>query len=250
MNKKINADAAKAARQVILDTETTGLDPNQGHRIIEIACVEMVNRRLTRNTFYKKIHPEREIDEGATQVHGITLEDLADAPKFAEIADEFLQYVKGAELIIHNAPFDVGFLNAELKRLKKDAINEICTITDTLAMARELHPGRKNTLDALCERYEVDNSARTLHGALMDAELLADVYVAMTRGQDSLAIGLEMGGGTSNGGGANVSAPRPASLKVVRASSEELKKHAELVERLDKASGGKTVWKAFAANDQ
>jgi DNA polymerase III subunit epsilon len=241
----MSAPATKATRQVILDTETTGLDPNQGHRIIEIACVEMVNRRLTRNTFYKKIHPEREIDEGATQVHGITLEDLADAPKFAEIAEEFLQYVNGAELIIHNAPFDVGFLNAELKRIKKPLIATICTVTDTLAMARDLHPGRKNTLDALCERYEVDNSARTLHGALMDAELLAEVYVAMTRGQDSLAIGLEVGGSGGANGKAQLPAQRPASLKVVRANEEDVKKHGEIVERLDKVSGGKAVWKVL-----
>lgn len=167
-------------RQVILDTETTGLDPSQGHRIIEIACVEMINRRLTRNNFYKRIHPERAIDEGATQVHGITLEDLENEPKFAEIADEFLAYARGAELVIHNAPFDVGFLNAELARLKKPLIAEICTVTDTLAMARDLHPGKKNSLDALCDRYQIDNSARTLHGALLDAELLSDVYIAMT----------------------------------------------------------------------
>jgi DNA polymerase III subunit epsilon len=246
----MSANNAKPTRQVILDTETTGLDPNQGHRIIEIACVEMINRRLTRNTFYKKIDPEREIDEGATQVHGITLEDLAGAPKFADIAEEFLQYVNGAELIIHNAPFDVGFLNAELKRIKKPLIATICAVTDTLAMARELHPGRKNTLDALCERYEVDNSARTLHGALMDAELLADVYVAMTRGQDSLAIGLEMGGASSGADGkSQAPAKRPATLKVVRASGDELQLHARIVERLDKASGGKTVWNAFTKGE-
>ena len=153
------------ARQLILDTETTGLDPAQGHRIIEIACVEMVNRRLTSNNFYKRIHPEREIDPGATQVHGITLEDLQHEPRFAEIADEFLAYASGAELIIHNAPFDVGFLNAELARLKKPAIADVCSVTDTLAMARELHPGKKNSLDALCDRYQVDSSARTLHAS-------------------------------------------------------------------------------------
>jgi len=230
-------------RQVILDTETTGLDPKQGHRIIEIACIEMVSRRVSRNTFYKRINPEREIDEGATQVHGITLEDLAHEPKFVDIADDFLDYVRDAELIIHNAPFDIGFINAELKRIGKPAINEICTVTDTLAMARELHPGRKNSLDALCERYAIDNSARTFHGALLDTELLAEVYVAMTRGQDSLAIGLDAGNATSVSG-VMVALARPANLKVVRANAEELRQHAEHVERIDKASGGKAVWMA------
>ena len=235
-------------RQVVLDTETTGLDPAQGHRIIEIACVEMINRRLTRNTFYKRIHPEREIDEGATQVHGITLEDLSNEPKFAEIVEEFLAYVDGAELIIHNAPFDVGFLNAELARLGKPAITDVCGVIDTLAMARDLHPGKKNSLDALCDRYQVDNSARALHGALLDAELLADVYIAMTRGQDSLAIGLDTAaastaGSDANGGSRAVSSfERPIALKVLRANAEELRLHAEQVARINKASGGKAVW--------
>jgi DNA polymerase-3 subunit epsilon len=231
------------SRLIVLDTETTGLDPAQGHRIIEIACVEMVHRRLTRNNFYKRIHPERNIDEGATQVHGIALEDLVDEPKFGEIADEFLDYVRGAELVIHNAPFDVGFLNAELARIKRPPITEICTVTDTLAMARELHPGKKNSLDALCDRYEVDNSARTLHGALMDAELLADVYVAMTRGQDSLAIGIETPAGPSKSG-SPVEVLRPAVLKVLRATPEELAAHAAMVSSIDKASGGKVIWPA------
>ena len=231
------------SRQVIVDTETTGLDPKQGHRIIEIACIEMAGRRVSRNTFYKRINPEREIDEGATQIHGITLEDLEHEPKFADIADDFLAYVRDAELIIHNAPFDIGFINAELKRIGKPAINEICTVTDTLAMARELHPGRKNSLDALCERYAIDNSARTFHGALLDTELLAEVYVAMTRGQDSLAIGLDAGNATSVSG-VMVALARPANLKVVRANAEELRQHAEHVERIGKASGGKAVWMA------
>lgn len=233
-------------RQVILDTETTGLDPSQGHRIIEIACVEMINRRLTRNNFYKRIHPERAIDEGATQVHGITLEDLENEPKFAEIADEFLAYARGAGLVIHNAPFDVGFLNAELARLKKPLIAEICTVTDTLAMARDLHPGKKNSLDALCDRYQIDNSARTLHGALLDAELLSDVYIAMTRGQDSLAIGLESSNGTHGGGNGELNQDlvfeRPPALRVLRADAEEVRLHAEQIGRINKASGGKAVW--------
>ena len=238
-------------RQVILDTETTGLDPAQGHRIIEIACVEMVNRRLTRNNFYKRIHPERDIDEGATQVHGITLDDLEHEPRFADIADEFLAYASGAELIIHNAPFDVGFLNAELTRLNKPPITDVCRVTDTLAMARDLHPGKKNSLDALCDRYQVDNSARTLHGALLDAELLSDVYVAMTRGQDSLAIGLEAtaggaGGADGNGGSMQVVAfERPAALKVLRADTEERRLHAQQIDGIDKASAGKAVWSSL-----
>ena len=232
------------SRLVILDTETTGLDPRQGHRIIEIACVEMISRRVTRNTFHKRIHPQREIDEGATQVHGIRLEDLEHEPKFAEIADDFLQYISGAELIIHNAPFDVGFLNAELTRIKKPLIAELCKVTDTLAMARELHPGRKNTLDALCERYEIDNSARTFHGALLDAELLAEVYMAMTRGQDSLAIGLE----SSSAARSATAGPaqRPAKLRIVRADEAELALHAPHIAGIDKASGGKAVWNMHA----
>ena len=200
------------------------------------------------------IHPDRAIDEGATQVHGISLEDLAHEPKFAAISDAFLNYVNGAELIIHNAPFDVGFLNAELKRVAKPPITKICSVTDTLSMARELHPGKRNTLDALCERYEVDNSARTFHGALMDAELLADVYIAMTRGQDSLAIGIEAlagvgGEGGSGGAGGSIGGQptkRPATLKVVRADADEVALHAEHIARIDKASGGKAVWNKLA----
>ena len=234
-------------RQVVLDTETTGLDPALGHRIIEIACVEMINRRLTGNNFYKRIHPERDIDPGATAVHGITLEDLENEPKFAEIAADFLSYVAGAELIIHNAPFDVGFLNAELVRVKKPPVTTSCTITDTLAMARDLHPGKRNNLDALCDRYQVDNSARSVHGALLDAELLSDVYIAMTRGQDSLVIGLETGAGN-----AVVSATmteRPATLKVVRADGGELNHHATLVAAIETASSGKALWSALAGKD-
>jgi len=235
------------SRQVVLDTETTGLDPALGHRIIEIACVEMVNRRLTQNNFHKRIHPERDIDAGATAVHGITLEDLEHEPKFAEIADDFLAYVDGAELIIHNAPFDVGFLNAELRRIKKSPVTSICKITDTLAMARDLHPGKRNNLDALCDRYEVDNSARTVHGALLDAALLSDVYIAMTRGQDSLAIGVEAGGGTVKA--EIVMSERPASLKVLHANSAELALHANHVAAINESCGGKAVWSVLAGNN-
>lgn len=232
-------------RQVVLDTETTGLDPALGHRIIEVACVEMVNRRLTHNNFHKRIHPEREIDQGAIDVHGITLDDLVDEPKFSEIADEFLRYVDGAELIIHNAPFDVGFLNAELRRINKPPVTANCTVTDTLAMAKELHPGKRNNLDALCDRYQVDNSARTVHGALLDAELLSDVYIAMTRGQDSLAIGLDTAGATANSSVALTA--RPAKLKVLRADARELELHAKIVAAVDESSGGKAVWTSLNA---
>ena len=228
------------SRQVVLDTETTGLDPALGHRIIEIACVEMVNRRLTKNNFYKRIHPEREIDAGATAVHGITLADLEHEPKFAEIAEEFLRYVDGAELIIHNAPFDVGFLNSELRRIKKPPVTSNCTIMDTLAMARDLHPGKRNNLDALCDRYDVDNSARTVHGALLDAELLSDVFIAMTRGQDSLAIGLDVGVGHEEIGQAPTA--RPPVLKVIQADQGEIARHASLLVEINRASGGKAVW--------
>lgn len=226
-------------RQIFLDTETTGLDSAQGHRIIEIACVEMVGRRLTRNNFYKRIHPERDIDQGAVEVHGITLESLEDAPKFAEVAGEFLEFVRDAELIIHNAPFDVGFLDAELARIGEVRIRDLCKVTDTLAMAREMHPGKKNSLDALCDRYQVDRRARTVHGALMDAELLGEVYLAMTRGQDSLAI--HMDASISPALQASEVA-RPKALKVLRATESELEAFRGVLERVGEASGGKAVW--------
>ncbi|MDX2217592.1 MAG: DNA polymerase III subunit epsilon [Burkholderiales bacterium] len=233
-------------RQILLDTETTGLDPRQGHRIIEVACVEMLQRRFTGNDLHHYVHPDRDIDVGATQVHGITLDMLADKPRFAEVVDEFIRYVEGAELIIHNAPFDVGFLNAELDRVGKPALTTFCTVTDTLAMAREMHPGKKNSLDALCERYQVDRSARVVHGALLDARLLGEVYMAMTRGQDSLEIGLEAAAAEANDA-ANIRKARPTRLKRVWATAEELRLHAAQVESIDKASGGKAVWKLRAA---
>jgi DNA polymerase III subunit epsilon len=232
-------------RQILLDTETTGLDHRQGHRIIEVACVEMLQRRFTDNDFHHYINPDREIDAGATAVHGITLEQLQDKPHFADIADAFIDFVQGAELIIHNAAFDVGFLNAELERLGKPAIHSFCTVTDTLLMARELHPGKKNSLDALCERYQVDRSARVFHGALLDARLLGDVYIAMTRGQDSLAIGLE--GSSDAAGTRTTTRARPARIKTLRASADELRLHAAQVGSIDKASGGKAVWKQWLA---
>lgn len=227
-------------RQIFLDTETTGLSPALGHRIIEVAAVEMVNRRLTGNHFHCYLNPEREIDAGAQQVHGISIEFLQDKPKFADVAQEFLDFVQGGELIIHNAPFDVGFLNHELSLMSQAAIDSVCaSVIDTLKLAKELHPGQKNNLDALCKRYAVDNSNRTLHGALLDAELLADVYIAMTRGQDSLLIDMnEPAEIETDASGALPKIP----LRVVRASEEELAAHAALLAAIDKESKGACVW--------
>lgn len=231
-------------RQIMLDTETTGLEANLGHRIIEIACVEMVNRRLTRNTFYKRINPERDIEAAATGIHGIRAEDLEYEPTFAAVADALLAYLDGAEIIMHNAPFDVSFLNAELARLAKPGIETLCTVTDTLAMARALHPGKKNSLDALCDRYEIDRSARTFHGALMDAELLAEVYIALTRGQDSLAMGAD-NAPTACGAQAGSATARPATLKVRRASESERAAHAVLVQSINVSTDGRAIWNHF-----
>ncbi|RMG54080.1 MAG: DNA polymerase III subunit epsilon [Gammaproteobacteria bacterium] len=232
-------------RQIVLDTETTGLEPAQGHRIIEIGCVELVNRRLTGNTWHQYICPEREIDEGAIEVHGITNEFLADKPLFAEIVDDFLSFVDGAELVIHNAPFDVGFINHELNLLDppRGPIEERCRILDTLTMAREMHPGQRNTLDALCKRYEVDNSARDLHGALLDARILTQVYLAMTGGQASLVLGAEEAAGEGGQGRSNRRfEQRPGRLRVIRASEEELAAHRERLQAIDQASGGQCRW--------
>jgi len=227
-------------RQIFLDTETTGLSPALGHRIIEVAAVEMVNRRLTGNHFHCYLNPGREIDAGAQQVHGISIEFLQDKPKFADVAQEFLDFVQGGELIIHNAPFDVGFLNHELSLMSQAAIDSVCaSVIDTLKLAKELHPGQKNNLDALCKRYAVDNSNRTLHGALLDAELLADVYIAMTRGQDSLLIDLNEPAEIKVD--ASGALPKVA-LRVVRASEEELAAHAALLADIDKESKGACIW--------
>ncbi|MGE0559248.1 MAG: DNA polymerase III subunit epsilon [Burkholderiales bacterium] len=228
------------ARQIILDTETTGLDPKLGHRIIEIAGVELVNRRLTGRHFHRYVNPGRDSDEAALQVHGLTSEFLADKPKFAEIVAEFLEYVEGAELIIHNAPFDVGFIDSELALLKKKKLATWCpSVIDTLRMAKDLHPGKRNGLDALCERYQIDNSARTLHGALLDAELLADVYLAMTRGQDSLIIESESVDAAAADSGFDRGSLK---LVVVRASAEELAVHEAQLAEIDKVSGG-ALWR-------
>jgi DNA polymerase-3 subunit epsilon len=242
-------------RQIILDTETTGLEPSQGHRIIEIGAVEMINRRLTGNRFHQYLNPEREIDAGAIEVHGITNEMLADKPKFVDVAEDFLAFVNGAELIIHNAPFDTGFINHELGlvgRASTAKIEDLCSVLDTLKMARRMHPGQKNDLDSLCRRYSIDNSQRTLHGALLDAEILADVYLAMTGGQTALFQ--EPGEGTHSAIQSTAARPdiqrldtnRPP-LVIIHASDEELAEHARMLEEVDKKSGGKCVWKAAEA---
>jgi DNA polymerase-3 subunit epsilon len=227
-------------RQIVLDTETTGLQPELGHRIIEIGGVEIVDRRPTGRHFHRYINPERESDEAALAVHGITGEFLADKPKFRDVAREFLDYVRGAELVIHNAPFDVGFLNAELKLLKLKPVTEHCAgVVDTLALARQLHPGKRNGLDALCERYQIDNTGRTLHGGLLDAQLLAEVYLAMTRGQDSLLMDEAPPAVSALHDTARVR----VDIIVLKASDEELALHTAQLAEIDKASGGKCVWK-------
>ncbi|WP_243041070.1 DNA polymerase III subunit epsilon [Dyella sedimenti] len=231
-------------RQIVLDTETTGLEVRQGHRLIEIACVEMVERRPTGRHYQTYLNPDRAIDEGARQVTGIEDEFLLDKPRFADIVDEFLAFIDGAELIIHNAAFDVGFLNAELERLGESygRIGDRCTVLDTLAMARERYPGQRNSLDALCKRLGVDNSARDLHGGLIDAQLLAEVYLAMTSGQVVLDLGFE---GAQEQGAAVTLAPlvldrRP---RVLRASEEELAAHERRLDALDKSADGTSVWR-------
>ncbi len=229
-----------AARQIILDTETTGLDPKLGHRVIEVAGVELVNRRLTGRHFHRYLNPGRDSDEAALQIHGLTTEFLSDKPKFAEIADELLEYITGAELVIHNAPFDVGFLDSELALAKKKRLKTYCPeVTDTLRMAKDLHPGKRNGLDALCDRYQIDNSARTLHGALLDAELLAEVYLAMTRGQESLIVETESAHTEIKASEFNRG---DLKLLVLRANAEEIAAHEAQLAEIDKASGG-ALWR-------
>lgn len=228
-------------RQVFLDTETTGLEPALGHRIIEIGAVEVVNRRITGRSFHKYLNPDREIDAGAQQVHGITLEFLQDMPRFPEVLEELLEFIAGAELVIHNAPFDVGFLNREFGLLGRENIQSLCaSVTDTLKMAKELRPGQRNNLDALCKHYGVDNSVRTLHGALLDAELLADVYLAMTRGQETLMMDIGMPP-TKREAGLPVGERLP--LKVISAATDELEAHAAYVVDLDKSCSGASLWR-------
>ena len=232
-------------RQIVLDTETTGLEPELGHRIIEIGCIEVVNRRRTGRVFQRYLCPDREIDPAALQVHGLSAEFLKGQPRFADIATEWLEFVADAELVIHNAPFDVAFLDAELARLPGGGcVSDRCRILDTLLLARRLHPGQRNGLDALCKRYSVDNSHRDLHGALLDAELLLDVYLAMTGGQGALTL---------DGSEATAAGPKPVrrakrprgELVVRRADAEELAAHEQRLLALDKASGGRTAWRLF-----
>jgi DNA polymerase-3 subunit epsilon len=234
-------------RQIVLDTETTGLEVAQGHRIIEIGCVELVNRKLTGNHYHQYINPQREIDQGAIEVHGITTDFLSDKPAFEVVANAFVEFVQGAELIIHNAPFDLGFLNSELGRLPDsgDAMENICTVIDTLVMARSKHPGQRNSLDALCQRYDVDNSQRDLHGALLDAEILADVYLAMTGGQTALQLS---DSGNDNDGQARAEtivrlASTRAPLPIVNASVDDIAAHEIQLDSIAASSGGTVLWR-------
>lgn len=231
-------------RQIVLDTETTGLEPAEGHRIIEIGCVEVVNRKLTGNNFHRYLQPDREIDDAAIEVHGITNEFLADKPRFNDIAQEFLDFIKGAELVIHNAAFDVGFMDHEFRMIGDHlgVTADHCKVLDTLLLARKLHPGQRNSLDALCKRYEIDNSHRELHGALLDAEILADVYLMMTGGQTALTLGGEEDeGGITGAAIKRLDSARPA-LKVIKASADEQTLHEERLQAIEKASGGQCVW--------
>jgi DNA polymerase-3 subunit epsilon len=233
-------------RQIVLDTETTGLNARSGDRIIEIGCVELVNRQLTGNNFHHYINPERDSEEGALAVHGLTREFLSDKPKFAEVVDEFRDYIRGAEVIIHNAPFDVGFLDEELKRVGMPVFKEqISGVIDTLVQAKGMHPGKRNSLDALCDRYGISNAHRALHGALLDAELLAEVYLAMTRGQNSLTMDLEPEAGSE---GAVFEVVAIAEVVLHCANDEELAEHENVMNGLDKEVRGQCLWRAAEAN--
>jgi DNA polymerase-3 subunit epsilon len=225
-------------RLIVLDTETTGLEPSQGHRIIEIGCVELVNRRFTGNNYHQYIQPDREIDEGAQQVHGISTEFLQDKPRFEDVVDDLMQYLKGAELVIHNAPFDVGFLDHELRMVGEEqgVIKDHCGVTDTLVMARKMHPGQKNNLDALCKRYDVNNSHRDLHGALLDAEILAEVYLRMTGGQVGLQLDSEQAANSSEGENKAVRISKDRQpLPVIAANKDELAAHTEILQKMGDA---------------
>lgn len=232
-------------RQIVLDTETTGLEPQQGHRIIEIGCVELINRRLTGRHYHQYINPEREVDQGAIAVHGISNEFLVDKPRFASIVEEFWDFIRGAELVIHNASFDVGFINHEFAKLGRAPLTTECGVLDTLALARQKHPGQKNSLDALCKRYGVDNSHRDLHGALLDAEILADVYLLLTGGQTALELTAEPQTATaesreSDSMGRIRRDRRP--LRVIMATAAELELHQGKLTAVEKASGGNCIW--------
>ncbi len=233
-------------RQIVLDTETTGLEPAEGHKIIEIGCVELLDRRLTGHNFHQYLKPDREIDAGAIEVHGITNEFLEDKPRFAEVAPALIDYLQGAELIIHNAPFDVGFLNHELRTLggRFQSIEDYCQVTDSLKLARQKHPGQRNSLDALCKRYQIDNSHRDLHGALLDAEILADVYLVMTGGQVSLQLQADESGDVLVSG--EIPIRRLSSLRealpIIRAHGDELTQHEARLAAIEKASEGRCLW--------
>ena len=232
-------------RQIVIDTETTGLEPQLGHRLIEIAGVELVNRQPTGNNFHRYLNPERDSEAAALEVHGLTTEFLRDQPKFCDVVNEFLDYVKGAELIIHNSAFDIAFLDRELDLLNLGRMSGHCGgVVDTLRLARELHPGKRNALDALCERYQIDNSARTLHGALLDARLLAEVYLAMTRGQESLIMEVEL---TVTTGVLLDASEGLLDLVVVLATEDELLAHAQQLEAIGKASNGRCLWQQLGA---
>lgn len=235
-------------RQIVLDTETTGLEARAGHRIIELGCVELVNRRLTGRNLHHYVNPDRDIDDGAAAVHGITRALLADKPRFEEVAEEFLGFVDGAELVIHNAPFDIGFLDMELGRWARKGgrepvtIRSRCGVLDTLALAREMHPGQRNGLDALCKRYAIDNSHRQLHGALLDARILADVYLAMTGGQGSLALDEAVRAADRAGASSASVVQRTGPLRVTEATEAELAAHEALMAVIRKASGSEVAW--------
>ncbi|MBD9385080.1 DNA polymerase III subunit epsilon [Achromobacter sp. ACM02] len=234
-------------RQIIFDSETTGLDPAQGHRIVEIGCVEMVNRMATGNNLHIYLNPDRDSDPEALAVHGLTTEFLSDKPRFADVADEFVKFIQGAELIAHNAAFDVKFFNAELAKTGRGAVTEYCeTVTDSLLHARSLFPGKRNSLDALCDRFGISNAHRTLHGALLDAQLLAEVWLAMTRGQDALLIDVD---DSASGGGNGIELARfdASGLPVIKASEAELAEHENYLAALDKSVGGECTWRKIDA---
>lgn len=231
-------------RQIMLDTETTGLDPAKGHRVVELACVEMVNRSLTGRHLHLYLNPDRDSDPEALAIHGLTTEFLSGHPRFEEVAQQLVDFVEGAEVVIHNAAFDTKFLTAELARVGLPAFDALCVkVTDSLLHARELHPGKRNSLDALCERYGISNAHRTLHGALLDSELLADVWIAMTRGQDALLMDFDDDGGMDSNG-VRVERFDASVLKVLYANAEELQQHEDYLVGLDKAAGRPSLWRA------
>lgn len=235
-------------RQIILDTETTGLEPSQGHRVIEFAGLEMVDRKLTGRHLHLYFNPERDIDADAERVHGLSRDFLSDKPRFASTGPEVVNFMRGAELIIHNAPFDIGFLNAEFERIGVEPVSSLCpSVIDTLVMARDQFPGKRNNLDALCDRFDINRSNRTLHGALIDCELLAEVYLSMTRGQESLAMDIDLDDHPGNDAGALKLERKP--LVVLRAAGQELVEHQAYLDELDKIVGGTSLWRALEAGE-